>query len=88
MGTFVNGYFQVNNQDIDRAIRATGAVNHYVFGGFYHIYTSKPLTEEERDRYEAEAQETLNYHSDQIANEIDKKILEEIMKEQPEYFVN
>ena len=80
------GYITRSWEDIQRAIKATGAVNHYIFGGFYEVFTSKPLTEEERAKYEAEAQETLKQGSEAIAKEIDKKILEEILKEHPEYF--
>ena len=35
------GYITRTWEDIGRAIKATGAVNHYVFGGFYEVYTSK-----------------------------------------------
>ena len=80
------GYITRSWADIDRAIRATGAVNHYVFGGFHEVYTSQPLTEDEQAKYEAEAQETLKYHSECIAKEIDKQILEIMRKEHPEYF--
>ena len=83
MAKIVNGYFQVDDQDIDRAIRATGAVNHYVFGGFDHVYTSKPLTEEQKAEYEARAQETLRQGAEEIAKEIDKRILEELMGKHP-----
>lgn len=83
MGKCINGYFQVTDQDIDRAIRATGAVNHYVFGGFDHVYTSKPLTEEQQAEYEARAQETLRQGAEEIAKEIDKRILEELMEKYP-----
>ena len=79
MGKFVNGYFQVDGKDIDRAIRATGAVHHYVFGGFDHVYTAKPLTEEEQKEYEARAQESLKHCSDLISKSIDKEILKEIL---------
>ncbi len=81
MAKFVNGYFQVDGKDIDRAIRATGATHHYVFGGFEHVYTSQPLTEEQQKKYEEEAQESLRACSEQIAKEIDKMILEEIIKQ-------
>lgn len=83
MGKCINGYFQVTDQDIDRAIRATGAEHHYVFGGFDHVYTSKPLTEEQKDEYEARAQETLRQGAKEIAKEIDKRILEELMDKHP-----
>ena len=83
MAKIVNGYFQVDDQDIDRAIRATGAVNHYVFGGFDHVYTSKPLTEEQKAEYEARAQETIRQGAEAISKEIDKRILEELMGKHP-----
>ena len=79
MAKFVNGYFQVDGEDIDRAIRATGAVHHYIFGGFDHVYTSKPLTEEQQKEYEQRAQESLAQCAAEISKSIDAEILKRIM---------
>ena len=79
MAKFVNGYFQVDEKDIDRAIRATGAVHHYAFGGFDHVYTSKPLTEEQQKEYERRAQGFLALCSAEISKSIDVEILKRIM---------
>ena len=81
MSKFVNGHFQVDDKDIDMAIRATGAVHHYVFGGFDHIYTSKPLTEEEQKEYEERAQESLAQCASEISKAIDYEILKRIRSE-------
>ena len=79
MSKFVDGYFQVDGKDIDLAIRATGAVHHYVFGGFDHVYTSKPLTKEEQDEYEKRAQESLKYHAEQISKHVDAEIIKKLL---------
>ena len=81
MSKFVNGYFQVDGKDIDRAIRATGAVHHYIFGGFDHIYTSVPLTEEEQKQYEERAQESLAICAAEISKSINSEILKRIKNE-------
>ena len=78
MSKFVNGCFQVNERDIDRAIRATGAVHHYVFGGFDHVYTSKTLTEEQQREYEERAKQSLSECAAEISKAIDAEIVKRI----------
>ena len=74
-----NGHYQISQEDIDRAFKATGAAYHYVFGGFMHVYTSQPLTKKQQQEYEEEAKEELRYFSQQISDNIDAKILKEIL---------
>jgi len=80
MSKFVNGYFQVDESDIDRAIRATGAAHHYVFGGFNHVYTSKPLTEEQQREYEERAKQSLSEYAAEISKTIDTEIVKRILE--------
>ena len=80
MSKFVNGYFQVDESDIDRAIRATGAAHHYVFGGFDHVYTSKPLTEEQQREYEERVKQSLSEYAAEISKTIDTEIVKRILE--------
>lgn len=69
-----NGCLQIKTSDIDSVFERSGH-HHYVFGGFWNVYTSEPLTEEQQAEYEAKAQEQLSWCAEELSKEIDKEIL-------------
>ena len=75
-----DGMCHLNTDDIRDVFKDNG-YHEYCFGGFKFVYTSKPLSDEEKERYEAETQAELNEGAEQIAKWIDKEILKGLKKQ-------
>lgn len=74
-----DGMVEGNILDIRQGFIEAG-YKEYCFGGFQYVYTKNALSEEEKAKYEKEAQEALSSGVKQIAKEINKRILDDILK--------
>lgn len=72
-----NGCMQVPSDFLDKTFTKMG-YNHYLFGGWMHVYASRELSDEEIERYEKQAQDGLSDIVQSLSHEIDKCIIEEM----------
>lgn len=70
--------FNVNLNDINKGFKEYG-YKEYCFGGFY-IFAKKELTPKEIEQYKKESQEIINKGVDEITKEVNKNILNKILK--------
>lgn len=76
-----NGFFHFNLDKVFDIFTDSGYY-HYVFGGYDHVFTRVPLSMEKCNELERKATKNIQYHVDEITKEINKKILEEILKDE------
>ena len=74
-----NGFMKGNFDDIQEGFKERG-YKEYCFGGFYYIYSKTELSDEEKTKCENEAKRIIDANVDEITKEINKRILEDILK--------
>lgn len=72
-----NGCFQIKMDDIGSIFEEIG-YHRYVFGGWKEVYTQSPLTEKEIEKHEQEAKEEMDVMVEDLAEDINKRILKEM----------
>lgn len=73
--------FTFHSDDINKGFKKLG-YKEYCFGGFSYVFTKKELSQLEIEKYEAEAQSVINKHVEDITKEINKKILEDMIRKE------
>lgn len=71
--------FTFHSDDINKGFKKLG-YKEYCFGGFSYVFTKEELSQIEIKKYEAEAQSITNKQVEGITKDINKKIIEEILK--------
>jgi len=74
-----NQCFIVRNDDVNNGLKNLG-YKEYVFGGYLYVYSKKDLSSIEIKEYEREAKSFLDNTVDVITKEINKRILDKILK--------
>ena len=74
----------VTGTDIERALSRI-TKNHYVFNGWYHVFCSE-LSEERKKEIQAECDAAKEVWIKEIVKDVDKMIIEDMRKRNPEYF--
>ena len=77
---FITKMIERTFEDVENAIKATGAIYKFKLVDGTIVYTSKPLTEEEKEEYQSEAKKNLDACVKTLSQEIDKRILEDMKK--------
>ena len=73
-----NKMIECTFEDIENAIISTGAIHKFQLVDGTIVYTSKPLTEKEKEEYQSKAKKNLDACVEALSREIDKRIIEEI----------
>lgn len=67
-------------KDVENAIKATGAIYKEELEDGTSIFTSNPLSEEEKQEYHKQAKKNLQIMVDNLTKDINNHICKEIMK--------
>lgn len=74
-----NQCFVFRSDDVNNGLKNLG-YKEYVFGGYLYVYSKKDLSSIEIEEYEREAKYLLDETVDDITKEINKRILDKILK--------
>ena len=81
------GTIRVTDERLFKAAEHAFGPYHYVFRGWYHIFSNMELTEQEKNTFEEEAKAAEEPLIEEIVREVDREILREMKKTHPEFFL-
>ena len=73
--------FTFHSDDINKGFKKLG-YKEYCFGGFMYVFTKEELSQLEIEKYESEAKSVIDKQVEDITKDIDRKIIEEILKDE------